>query len=288
MTVHQSRRRLTAIATLLAGSFLLSACFIQPGTFDATLHVQADRQFTFTYEGEIVMAGMSDLAEMAQEAEGDQPCFDEDGTKERPCTEDELADRARDDTMGRTMLESMAGGIDMSNPEAVAEMTSALERQAGWNSVEFMGDGVFMVDYSLTSTLGHDYDFPTFENLPVANAFVQVRLREDGRVRINAPGFSPAGSDPMSAMMLGIFGSFANMGEVGPEGETTTGPAQPQLDMRPIEGTFRIVTDARVLANNTDEGPMEDPRGQVLEWDISPASSPASSIAPSALIALES
>ena len=40
------------------------------------------------------------------------------------------------------------------------------------------------------------------------------------------------------------------------------------LPMRPIEGTFRVVTDARILANNTDEGPTADPRGEMLTWDI--------------------
>ncbi len=284
MTAYNDGKRFAAAATLLAGSALLTGCLVQPGTFDATLHLQSDRQFTFTYEGEIIMAGMSELAEMAQGAEGEQTCFTEGQSKERPCTEAELAERARDDAAGRAMFESMAGGVDLSDPESVAEMTEALERQVGWNSVEFMGDGVFVVDFAISSTLGHDFDFPTFENMPISNSFVQVRLREDGRARIEAPGFTPAGSDPFAAMMLGIFGSFAAIGEAS-EGEETTGADDmPDLEMPPIEGTFRIVTDARILANNTDEGPTDGPRGQTLEWDISPANT----VTPSALIAFES
>ena len=35
-----------------------------------------------------------------------------------------------------------------------------------------------------------------------------------------------------------------------------------------MEGTFRIVTDGEILANNTDEGPQASAGGQVLEWTI--------------------
>jgi len=255
-------KRLTAAATLLAGSAMLSGCLFQPGTFDATLHITSDRQFAFEYRGEIVMAGMDQLADMAQEAEGERPCYSDDGGKERPCTEEELAERAREDAMGRQMMEGMLGGADMSDPESVAEMTAMLERQHGWNSVEFIGDGVFMVDFSITSTLAHDFDFPTFEDMPMSNSFVQVRLRDENRARIAAPGFSPAAGNPMSAMFLGMFNAFS---EPTIDGETQ---APPPVEMRQPEGTFRLITDARVLANNTDEGPVDDPRGVMLVWDI--------------------
>ncbi|GAA5059205.1 hypothetical protein GCM10023208_26280 [Erythrobacter westpacificensis] len=260
MTMPIHMKRLAASATLLASSALLSGCLFQPGTFDATLHIAADRQFTFTYEGEIVMAGMDQLADMAEEAEGEQPCYNDSG-KERPCTEEELAERAREDAMGREMMEGMLGGVDLEDEEQVAEMTAMLERQAGWNSVEFIGDGTFVVDFSITSTLGHDFDFPTFEDMPMSNSFVQVRLRQDGRARISAPGFAPTGGNPMGAMFMGMMGAFS-------EDAVQGGEAEPQVDMRQPEGTFRVVTDARILANNTDEGPVTDPRGQMLVWEI--------------------
>jgi len=260
VTIHFGAKKFAAGMALLVSSTMLSGCLFQPGTFDATLHIMADRQFAFSYQGEIVMAGMNELAEMAQEAEGDQPCYTEGGGKERPCTEEELAERAREDAMGRQMMEGMLGGIDMSDEEEVAEMAAMLERQAGWNSVEFIGDGTFMVDFSITSTLGHDFDFPTFEDMPMSNSFVQVRLRHDGRARISAPGFAPTGGNPMGAMMM-MMGAFS-------EGAAEGGESTPEMNMRQPEGTFRIVTDARILANNTDDGPVTDQRGEVLTWEI--------------------
>ncbi|WP_338240368.1 hypothetical protein [Aurantiacibacter hainanensis] len=264
--------RLAAGATLLASTAMLSGCLFQPGTFDSTLQIGADRDFTFSYQGEIVLAGLTQLAEMAQEAEGEEPCRDEASGKERPCTQEELDERARENEMGRQMMEGMIGGIDMSDEEQVAQMTAMLERQAGWHSVEVVEEGVFLVDFSITSTLGHDFDFPTFEDMPMSNAFVSVRLRDDGRARIAAPGFAPTGGNPMGAMMMGMFGAMSEMGEQADD--------TPQIEMRPVDGTFRIITDARILANNTDEGPTDDPRGQVLTWNID-ANSMA---APTALI----
>ncbi len=252
-------RKLIAGAGLLASTALLSGCIFQPGNFDATLHINADRQFAFSYQGEIVMAGLNDLADMAQEAESAEPCYAEDSGKERPCTEEELAARAQEQAMGRQMMQGMIGGIDMSDGEEIAQMAAMLERQRGWNSVEFVGEGVFVVDFAITSTLGHDFDFPTFEDMPMSNSFVSVRLRDDGRARISAPGFAPMGGSPFGSMM----GMFAAMAEA--EGQESDSPP---VEMRPIEGTFRIVTDARILANNTDEGPVSDPRGEMLVWDI--------------------
>jgi len=274
MSLPFSIKRLAAGATLLASSALLSGCLFQPGTFDATLHITADRNFAFSYRGEIVMAGMSQLAEMAQEAEAGKPCADEDSGKERPCTEEELAERARENAMGQQMMERMLGGINMADEEEVAQMAAMLERQAGWNSVEFAGDGVFVVDFSITSILGHDFDFPTFEDMPMSNSFVQVRLREDGRARVSAPGFAVTGGNPLGAMFMGMMGAFS-------EDAMADSDAAPQTELPQPEGTFRIVTDARILANNTDEGPMADPRGEMLVWDIDSSTSAA----PTALIA---
>lgn len=252
---------------------MLSGCLFQPGTFDATLHITADRQFTFSYQGEIVMASMSELDGMAQDAESESLCTDDENGKQRPCTLEERAERERNQAMSRQMLESAIGGVDLSSPESVEAMIATLESRVGWNSVEFIGEGVFVVDYAITSTLGHDFDFPTFDEMPVSNAFVQMRLRDDGRARISAPGFAPVAENLLGSVFMGMFGAF---GQPQAEGGQTAPPAM----MRHPEGRFRIITDAQILANNTEEGPVADPRGQVLVWDIDTSTSAP----PSALI----
>ena len=99
-----------------------------------------------------------------------------------------------------------------------------------------------------------------------------ANLRQGRTVRIDAPGFSGQGaSNP--------FQSFASLAALGAAsaGESDALPEIPEMD-----GTFRIVTDGRVLANNTDEGPQATPEGQVLEWKITRRTEAA----PTALIQL--
>ena len=56
------------------------------------------------------------------------------------------------------------------------------------------------------------------------------------------------------------------------------------LGMPELDGSFAIVTDGEILANNTDEGPAPFTTGQMLEWKISPRTAAA----PTALVRLGS
>ena len=49
------------------------------------------------------------------------------------------------------------------------------------------------------------------------------------------------------------------------------------------QGTFTIVTDGRILANNTDEGPKPHARGQSLSWTVGPSTQQP----PTALVAFD-
>ena len=44
-------------------------------------------------------------------------------------------------------------------------------------------------------------------------------------------------------------------------------PAEPLA----IKGSFTLTTDARILANNSEDGPEETGDMQVVRWDIGPA-----------------
>jgi len=49
-----------------------------------------------------------------------------------------------------------------------------------------------------------------------------------------------------------------------------------------MEGTFTIVTNGAIRANNTDEGSTTSPRGEVLTWEVDGSTQNA----PTALIKL--
>lgn len=271
----------------------LTGCFLQPGKFDSTLDLRKDGAFTFTYKGQIYMLGLSKLAELASEAESGeftpQACTDDD-LQEHSCSADELAEQKRawedqqqnkkqEDRKNAEMMRAMLGGIDPADPEAAKELADRLRRQAGWRAVNYVGNGLFEVDFSLSSKLTHDFVFPTIERFPMANVFVAAARRSDGSVRIDAPGFGGADSgNPMQGAMAGMLAAAA--AEKG--GGEAAEPDASVLPAAEIDGTFRIVTDGDILANNTDEGPQAGPGGKTLQWRVTTRTK----VAPMALVQL--
>jgi hypothetical protein len=273
MHIMKRWRTATAVALAAAASLALSACILSPGAFEATLDLRREGRFTFTYEGQIYLLALSKLAEMSSRAQagGDfaaTPCWD-DEFNNRECTDDEIAEqretweaaaeerRTRAEKDAATMRQ-MLGGIDPADPRAAEELAARLRRQEGWKRVGYRGDGLFEVTFSLTSTLGHDFAFPTIERFPLTNAFVLANVRQGGAVRVEAPGFAAqGGGNPFQSMLAGMAAAGAT---------SAAGDAMPQFPE--MDGTFRIVTDGRILANNTDEGPRSGAEGQILEWRV--------------------
>lgn len=277
------RWRATAAAAFAAvTSLALSACILSPGTFDATLDLRRDGRFTFSYNGQIYLLALSKLADMSNQATEDfvaSTCWDDD-FNERECTEEEIAEqratwnvdaeqrRARAEQDAAAMRQ-MLGGIDPADPKAAEELAARLRRQEGWKRVDYRGDGLFEVEFSLSGTLGHDFVFPTFERFPLTNTFVVANVRQGRSVRIEAPAFTAQGAaNPFQAMVAGM----------------ATAPDATTLPIPDMEGTFRVVTEGQILANNTDEGPRSSPDGQVLEWKVNQRTETA----PMALIQLGS
>jgi hypothetical protein len=273
----------------------LSGCFLQAGKFDSTLDLRKDGSFTFAYKGQIYLLALSKIADMASKAEAESEfvadtCYDDD-LDERTCTADELAEQKRtweegkekkklEDQKNAEMMRAMLGGIDPADPEAAKELAERLRHQAGWRSVTYVGDGLFEVDFALSSKLSHDFVFPTIERFPMANAFVMANRRADGSVRLDAPGFTAQSlTNPMQAMMSGALGAGAANGPTDANQDAEAGPT-PSLPE--IDGTFRIVTDGEILANNTDDGPQANPRGKILQWRVTKRTQ----VAPLALVRL--
>ncbi len=283
--------RAKAAAALAALSLLLTGCFITPGKFNSELVLMKGDRFSYTYEGEIFFLGLSSLAQMGAAGEEfeAEPCYDEETYEDPECTEAELAEqraewdanaeaRTQEAAQEAEQMAALMGGIDPSDPEATAELVQLLERQRGWQSVVDKGDGVFEVRYAIEGTLSHDFQFPVIEGFPTISPFVQLYLRKGDQVRVNAPGFSAQSDNgPMAGMMGGMVGMA---GLAAMSGEEGAGEAMP--DIPTIEGTFTIVTDGIIRANNTDEGAVPTARGQELSWDISPRTQAA----PTALIDL--
>ncbi|WP_324742617.1 hypothetical protein U8326_04525 [Tsuneonella sp. CC-YZS046] len=215
MQENKTGPRIATILFAVLATALLGACFLAPGRFVSGLDIRKDGQFTFSYTGEIHMLALSKLAEDAAEEEFEQdPCIDEESGEERDCTRAEIAEqkklweegrqeRAEQRKRDAEQMRALLGGIDPSDPKAADQLVERLRRQEGWKRVDYKGNGLFDVDFSVTGKLTHDFAFPTIERFPMANPFVQLSLRKDGAVRLDAPAFAANPADPMRMMMLG-------------------------------------------------------------------------------------
>ncbi len=281
--IEHARRAATA-ALLAALSLALAACMLTPGRFTSSLDLRKDGHFAFTYTGEIRLLALSKLAEMGRNASGDetftpQPCYPADGGEARECTRAEIDKQKREWSEQRArgaekrardneLMKAMFGGIDPADPKAAEELAARLRKQVGWRKVLYKGDGLYEVDFAIAGSTSHDFSFPNIERFPMANPFVQVIVRNDGTVRVDAPAFGPgAAGEPYRSMM-----QAAAMSDGKPDA----------FKLPAMDGTFTITTDGAVLANNTDEGPQADPAGQRLSWTVNARSTAA----PTALVRL--
>jgi hypothetical protein len=105
--------------------------------------------------------------------------------------------------------------------------------------------------------------------MPMAKSFVALNRRNDGSIRIDAPGFGPAnnGGGMNSFAQLAAMGAAMDKAKDSKDGAKDD-DGTPKLPVP--EGRLVLTTDAQILANNTDEGPQADPTGQRLEWVINP------------------
>jgi len=257
--------RKTAGLWLALGCLWLAGCMLLPGKFGSEMTVRSDGTFAFSYQGDIHLVALSKLADEAKSQGEFAPstCYDDDTGEERPCTEDELASQRADWEQAKAAgsakakeeaetMKALLGGIDPTDPKAAEEFAVRLRRQAGWRSVIDKGDGRFEVDFAIAGRLDHDFSFPTIERMPIVSPFVTAIRRADGTVRVEAPAFA-AGAK--GAPMMGMLGAMAQ--------------ADPKLQGLPqLDGTFTLVTDGEILANNTDEGPQTGTTGKRLSWRV--------------------
>lgn len=242
----------------LAAPLLLTGCLLSPGKFNSTLDLKRDGSFTFTYIGEIVVTDMSPPpAEFSA-----SPCFSDETGDERDCTETELAqqrkdfDEAQEANKGEAGMAASAMGGEMGglgSDESIAELVGQLKKQQGWNKVSYRGNRIIDVEYSITGNSAHGFSFPLVDGGAAIMPFVTIIKRKDGSVKVSAPAFS--GEAPG--------GEMAALGAMAGAGDAKGKPGQPKA-----EGTFAIITDGRILTNNTEDGPTMAGANSTLKWVV--------------------
>jgi hypothetical protein len=147
----------------------------------------------------------------------------------------------------------MFGGLDPADMKTMDEFARRLQGHSGFSRVQHKGKGVFDVQYALSGRLDHDFVFPVFPDVEFVIPFVKVSRLSGNRVRVTAPAFVQAqeGFKGMGTMFQGA-------------GDKGASPAK-----KP-EGSFTVTTDAEIVTNNTQDGPVRDPRGRTMKWVIGP------------------
>ena len=225
-----------AVAALML-PLLLGACVLTPGKFTATLTVNKDRSFAFTYVGEVIafdfgkgmMGGLGGGKQDAEAKPANASFAQDDAAKEK-------ADKAAEAASKKAEFERKCRAI-----------AAALAKEAGYRKVEYVGEGKFLVDYAVTGKLTHNFVYPFNIDAEAVFPFIALELRADGKVRMKAPAFA---KDSASASGTG------GLGDMAPPSK--------------LDGTFTLDTDAEIVSQNNEAGAeMVGGRKRVV-WTVTP------------------
>lgn len=213
------------IAAAVAAPLVLVGCVLAPGKFESKLVLNADRSFTFAYKGEVIALDpgeemSSGLGGSEGEAENQEPS---------------AFIQQEDDEKARKKAELEA------KRQAIAE---ALAKEHGYSSVRYVGDGKFLIDYEVSGTLSHNFVYPFNSDAEVVFPFLSVERRQNGTVRVRAPGFAAE--------------------------DNKGGPPGMQEAASRLDGWFTLETDAEIVSQNNEDGPTVANGRKTIKWRATP------------------
>lgn len=214
-------RRAIAAAVALPLALALAACLFMPGKFQSTLTVRADRSFTYSYKGEVVAIDIA--GKMGKSLS-------------------ELGDAASDSSEDADADETDPQEAQAKKDAEYLQIAEQVRKEAGYDVVEYRGDGIFYVEYALTGTLTHNFVFPYNQDAGLLFPFVAIELRGKDGIRVKAPGFAKAEG---KGMMGGEDGGNDRIG-----------------------GTFTLTTDAEIVSQNNEDGAVASAGGKSITWKI--------------------
>ncbi len=242
--------RFKGIALALLAPVLLVGCAFSPGKFVSTLTILADRSFTFSYQGEVIAV---DIAGEMAKGMGDAFKGMGDADDKKKTTTSLLRDAAWQEDEDAPSAEEEDSAKDDAEEAAKKEakfkaIAEALTKEAGYRSVTYKGDGVFVVDYQISGKLTHNFLWPFNVDAEVIFPFVVVELRGADVVRVKAPAFGDSDSP----------------------GKGKSDGANAKLN-----GTFTLVTDGQIVSQNNEDGAKTEGNRRTVTWKATPLSKDA-------------
>jgi hypothetical protein len=228
-------------AFAIIAPLFLFGCLLTPGKFVSGLVINADRSFTFTYEGEVIAIDMAN--EMAGAMKDSAESID-DPAQEKLNLAPKNAKEPGTDDMAADQKKSTAAETERAR-KAIAE---ALTKEAGYRSAVYLGNGKFAIDYQISGVLTHNFLFPYNSDAEIIFPFISIELRAGKTVRVRAPGYANGSSASNSSGM-----------------GTATKDASKYLD-----GTFTLDTDAEIVSQNEESGATKSGGRSVITWKSTP------------------
>ena len=245
--------RIGRLALALCAPFLLVGCILTPGKFVSTLTVNADRTFAFTYKGEVIAIDMGDEMSKGMNSGGGEP---------QDMGGEESSDFQADDNMfipvafqatGDSAEDAAKKADTERKRRAIADM---LAKEAGYKSVQYVGDGKYIIDYAIAGTLDHTFVYPYNLDAEIIFPFIAIEVRKNGAVRVKAPAFGDEKSG----------GGDKSMGLGG-------GADDKASKLR--DGSFTLDTDAEIVSQNNEDGVQTVNGRKTMVWKVTPLSQAA-------------
>lgn len=239
--------RVTRLALVLLAPLVLVGCLLAPGKFTSTLTINADRTFTYSYQGEVYAFDLN-------EAMKDMPSGTDDDSKKTDGVSlqnigfqkgDKKGGKGKDDAKNDAKVQAEA---DAKN----REMAATLSKEAGFRKVDYVGDNKFVIDYQISGKLDHTYLFPYNLDAGIIIPFIAVEIRANGTARLKAPGFANDSKDSASGM--------------GPDASKASAK---------LDGTFILDTDAEIISQNNEDGVKVVNGRKTVTWKATPLSNTA-------------
>ena len=238
--------RVSRLALVLLAPLLLVGCLLAPGKFTSTLTINADRTFTYSYQGEVYAFDVNQAMKDMPSGGDDDATKKTDGVSLQN-TGFQKGDKKSGKDDAKTDAEAQAAA-DVKN----REMAATLSKEAGFRKVDYVGDNKFVIDYQISGKLDHSYLFPYNLDAGIIIPFIAVEIRANGTARLKAPGFANDSKD--------------SAGGMGPDASKASAK---------LDGTFILDTDAEIVSQNNEDGVKVVNGRKTVTWKATPLTNTA-------------
>lgn len=180
----------------------------------------------------------------------------------RQCTKEDLAQLKQDEDARfkrkKDRYEEMSafskavfGGPVPGDDEALKAFAVKMKQYHGWQAVQYVGNNKFEVRYNSKGNFDSYFAFPIVPEAATQFPFFHILKRSSGDIEMASPAVNLLASSPLQKELLN-------------DGLRADSP----MDLEELAGKVTIITDGKVLANNSKDGFTEENGMKVMRWKV--------------------